>query len=221
MSKRNFLILSLIVTIVSILYLVLSHYEISRYFKLRSASVESFTKDYTKLPKASKNKVIVAFTATEEQLSKIKPFINSILDQTVRVDEIVLVIPYPLTDKVPQETKKVLSVRGHSKDYDDASALVSSVLSEPEADTKIILVEPYMVYGKYFIESIVDKSEANPNKVIYGKEKDKAYGILVKPKFFDDNICDYPKGKGCLNWLSSCTKVEGLCVGCDNTYRMN
>lgn len=220
MSKKTFLCLALLLTVISLIYMILSHYEFTRYLKLRSSGVESYVANYTKIPKADKNKVVVVFTATEDQLKKIRPFINSILDQTVRVDEIVLVIPYPLSDKVPEESKKVLSVRGYSKDYDDASHLVSSVLSEPEADTKIILVEPYMVYGKYFIQNMVEKSDENPDKLVYGdKKKDKQYGILIKPKFFDEGICEYQKGKGFTNWLNTCCKKGFVTINSENTYR--
>lgn len=219
MPKRSYIILSLVATVISLIYLMLSHFEVIRYISIRNADVESYTAKYPNLPRASDKKTVIAFTATEEQLKNLKPFIVSLLDQTVRADEIVVVLPYSLTGKVPEDLRNVLSVRGHSKDYDDASALVSTVLSEPEADTKIILVEPYMVYGKFFVQTMAEKSDEEPSKIVYGnKNKGKAYGILVKPKFFDERICDYKKGMGCATWLNLCKKCGDTCAGSENTY---
>jgi hypothetical protein len=219
MPKRSYIILSLVATVISLIYLMLSHFEVIRYISIKNADVESYSAKYSNLPRASDKKTVLAFTATEEQLKNLRPFIVSLLDQSVRADDIVAVLPYSLTGKVPEELKNVLSVRGYSKDYDDASALVSTVLSEPEADTKIILVEPYMVYGKFFVQTMAEKSDEEPSKIVYGnKKKGKAYGILVKPKFFDESICDYKKGMGCATWLNMCKKCGDTCADCENTY---
>ena len=53
---------------------------------------ENYINNYKNLKKI-KNNVILSFTTTPEKIEKIRPMLNSILDQTIRVDKIVLNIP--------------------------------------------------------------------------------------------------------------------------------
>lgn len=206
MSKKVIQIISLILSVIGLIYLILSYYGIIRYFKLHFISTDIYTENFKNLPKASKNRVTVCFSADDKQLKNIKPFINSILDQTVRVDDIALTIPYRDMDKIPKNLKDIISPYGYSKDYDNAGNFICSILRETEAETKIIIVEPDKVYGEDFIENLVEESEKNPNKILYvGKEK---VGILLKPKFFNDKISDYEKGKGCCTWIKDCSNAE-------------
>lgn len=220
MSKKAIQIISLVLSVLGLVFLILSYYGFIRYFKLHITPVENYINNYTEKQKASKDRVTVCFTANENELNKLKPFINSILDQTVKVDDIALTIPYKDTNKIPQNLKKVLSTYGYNKDYDNAGNLVCSVLREPEANTKIIIVEPNMIYGEDFIETMVAESEKNEDKIIYAnKNKSPMWGILLKPKFFDDKISDYEKGKGCCPWLEQCSKAEDKIINYSMTYK--
>jgi hypothetical protein len=220
MSKKAIQIISLVLSIAALIYLVLAYYGIIRYIKLHATPTESYIGNYTKLPKESKDRVTICFAANVEELGKLNPFINSILDQTVRVDDIGLTIPYKDMEKVPENLKKVLSMYGYSKDYEDAGNLICSVLREPEANTKIIVVEPDMVYGQDFVESMIEASEKSPDKIIYAdKSKQPKWGILLKPKFFDDKISDYEKGKGCCPWLEECCQVGNETIDYSPTYK--
>jgi hypothetical protein len=226
MQKKTVLIISLILSIFSLLYFVTEYYGCHRYVKLHLNNTDFYLKNYTKLVKAAKDRTIICFSATPEQMASMGPFLNSILDQTVRVDEIMLIIPYKNMSKVPEKFKKILSVHGHSKNYDNAANLICSVLTEPEASTKIIVVEPNMVYAQDFVENMVSNSDKNPNKIIYGgpaKDKETKYGILVKPGFFDDKISKYEEGcaeKGCCPWLDKCTNVSCVFANSGNTYKI-
>ena len=210
MGKRNFQLFCLVFSLLYLLYMVFEYCGYIRYASLYLNDTESYIASYPSLPRADpKNRVVLCFAASEEELPQLKPFINSLLDQTVRVDDIALTVPYKgatLSDPV----KKVVSVYNYSKDYDDAGNLICSVLREPEANTKIIMVEPSMVYGEDFVEQMVQESQTHEDKVIYGdKSKDRKWGILVKPKFFDEAITDYKNGKGCCAWLNECCKAGG------------
>jgi hypothetical protein len=180
-------------------------------------------KNYTKISKASKERVVICFSTTPDNIVNIEPFLNSILDQTVRVDEIFLIIPYKHMNKVPEKLKKIVSIHGYSKNYDDAANLVCSVLTEPEANTKIIVVEPNMIYSQDFVENMVEMSNKNPDKIIYGSAtKETKYGLLVKPDFFDDKISKYEEGcstKDCCKWLDKCSKVSSIFLDSGNTYK--
>jgi len=220
MNKRTGLIISLIFSFVGLIYMTLAHYGIMRYFSLHLYDTESYVKPFTQLPKADKNRVVVTFTASPTDLVKLTPFLNSILDQTVRVDDIALTIPYKDMDKVDDKYKKILTVYGYSKDYENAANLVCSVLREPEANTKIIIVEPNMVYGQDFIQSMVEESNQHPDKIIYGnKNRQIKWGVLVQPKFFDDKISNYENGSGCCGWLEKCCKTGGITIDYSEVYR--
>lgn len=220
MSKKIFQIVSLVLSVLGLVYMILVRYGIIRYVKLHFSSTEGYIDNFKTLPKADKSRVVITFSADTSQMKKLKPFINSILDQTVRVDDIALNIPYKDVKSIPENLKKILSVHGYSKDYDDAGNLVCSVLTEPEANTKIIVVEPNMVYGEDFVEEMVRKSNENNNKIVYGgKDKNPKWGMLIQPDFFDDKISEYEKGTGCCNWLNKCCSVEGVHANYSNTYK--
>lgn len=188
MTKKIVTIIFLIISILALVYMFLAHYGIIRNYRLKNSPLESFTHKYGRLPKADKNRVVIVFTIgtdnLEKSLDKLNPFLNSILDQTVRVDDIAIVLPssHSLT-RLPKKYS-FLSPYYHEVDYGESACLVTTVLREPESDTKIILVSPDKMYGKEFIQAMIESSNESPEKVIEGGEKE----ILVKPKFFNEEI---------------------------------
>lgn len=210
MSKKSKQIFYLILSVISLVYLILSYCGVFRYFGLHYFSIEKYIKNYQDLPKADKQRVIVSFQYESDK--NLKTFINSILDQTVKVDDIGVTIPQNMLKNIPENMKKVLSTYSYDKDYDNAGNLVCSILREPESNTKIILVDPTIVYGEDFIEKMVEGSNKNPDKIIYAKQNNPKWGVLIKPKFFDDKISDYKKGKGCCPWMEECCKVKSFCI---------
>lgn len=221
MKKKTTITISLILTIISMIYMFLVYYGILRYVIVHFRDARYYSEGYTKLDKADENeRVVVSFTATEDRLEKLNPFINSLLDQTVRVDEIAMSIPYKHMGKVPKHLKKLISVYGYTKNYDDTGNLIPVILREGEALTKIIIVQDDMIYGKDFLEDMISVSEKNPKKIVYGKSsKDPKWGVLIKPQFFDTKVADYIDGTGCGKWLGKCSKVEGVSANYSETYR--
>jgi hypothetical protein len=221
MSKKTFQILSLLLSVLSLLYLILNYFGLIRYVILHRSKTEDYISRYPSLPKADKNRVVVCFTISDiKEFDTIKPFINSILDQTVKVDDIAVTLSYKDIDKIPQQYKKIISGYGYNQDYDNAGNLIFSILREPESDTKIIMVDPHVVYGEDFIETILQSSEKNNDKIIYAdKNKNIKYGVLIKPTFFDEKICQYEKGKGCLNWLTDCCNTDSMSINYITNYK--
>lgn len=184
MSKRTVLILSLIFSVLALIYMIAVQYGLDRYTFLHAYNSEGYINNYHSLPKADKeSRVIIHFTAPADRLDKIKPFLNSLLDQTVKVDEIAVSIPYKHIGKLPNECKKALNIYGFSKGYGEKTKVIPALLREKESDTKIIVVEPNVVYGKDFVDEIVEKSNKNPDKMIQSK-----HAILLKPEFFKDEF---------------------------------
>jgi len=220
MAKKSLIIFSLIISILALFYMFISYYGILRYFNMHIDSTGMYVEKYRNIPK-SRDRIVVSFTANKEQLEKIKPFLNSILDQTTRVDDIALTIPYSDMKTVLVTLKDIVTVYGYNKDYGDTGSLIPTVLREPESNTRIILVDPTMVYGKEFIADMIDASTESPDKIIYGKDNEIRYGVLIKPKFFDDKISDYKNtsSRECCKFISECSKNSSTCVGKNNTYR--
>ena len=222
MNKKTILIFSLIFSILTLLYLISDYYGGNRYIVLHVNDSDKYIKNYTKLEKACKGRVVVCFSNNDPDLKGINPFLNSILDQTVRIDEIMLITPYSNIGKIPEKYKKVLSVHGYKKNYDNAANLICSVLTEPDANTKIIIVDSNIVYPQDFIQTLVTESDKNPNKIIYGSPtKETKYGILIKPAFFDDKISKYEEGcskDSCYQWLNKCTNTSSTVADCGIYY---
>lgn len=202
MQKKTFLIVSLIFSVLFLLYTTLEYYGVKRRISLHLSEPYSYLERYKTLNKGSKDKVIIAFSLKGEDIKdkggyNIKPFVNSILDQTIRVDDIIVNVPYKDSGKVPEYLKNIVSIGNYSKDYQGDDALICSVLREPEKNTKIIVLNPGNVYDVDFIEELVSESDKNPENIVK-----KNGATLVKPSFFDEKISDY-KGKDCIGKCSN------------------
>ena len=178
MNTTIFLILTIVPLIITILY----YFGIFRYFKLHSKSSEKYINNYKNLKKASDNyKVIISFTTTPKRISKIRPMLNSILDQTVKVNGIILNIPANNEEyKILKDFNNILNVFTSGKDYGQITKFIPTMLREDNSNTIIILVDDDYIYGKDFIETIIEESKNNENYAIISKK-----AILLKPKFID------------------------------------
>lgn len=221
MKKKTMLVISLILSVLSLVYFIVEYYGGTRYIKLHNYSTDRYLQDYTSTPKSSKNRVVVCFHTDSKGVKTLDPFLNSILDQSVRVDDIMLVIDDSEIDNVHEKYKKIVSVHGFKKKYDNNAALIMSVLTEPDANTKIILVDPETIYPPDFVETMISESDKHPNSIIYGSNtRSIKYGILVKPLFFDDKISKYQCGStvSCSECLDKYSDRQSSFAECGNFY---
>lgn len=213
MLKRKFQIFSLLLSIFALIYLYLDYYGYIRLYRLRTRDCEYYINKYKSLPKADKKRVVITFNHPK---GDIKPFINSILDQTVRVDDIGITSKEDVN--IPEHLKKIINIYRYEKDYKDAGNAICSVLREPESDTKIIILNPNKIYGIDFIQNIVEKSNENPNKIVL-LEKDKNT-YLIKPNFFRENFCNYEEEYDCLKWLEKQNKDGVFVLEYNDTFNL-
>lgn len=221
--NRKLTIFFLLISIIALMYMFLSYYGIIRYGNMYRSPLENYSTNYTKLPILDKQRVIVAFKLNiepdspknltlDKELNLIKPFLNSILDQSVRVNDIALILPSEYSEMANKLPKKYSFISRYftSVDYGESSCLITSVLREKEADTKIILVSPSMIYGRDFIETMVEESNSHADCIVYGRYSDWRQGILVKPSFFTDTIsnCNNSGQKSCRNWIHTCSDAQ-------------
>jgi hypothetical protein len=225
------LIFSLCISILFLVYTVLNHAGYIRSFCLRNCDMQKYIENYKDIPYAksaksakdtnianitnitnsARNRTVICFSATESQMQNLSTFLNSLLDQTIRVNDVVIAVPYTEIPKIPQKYKKILTVHGYSRNYENVANIICAVLREPEANTKIIVVSPDIIYGKDFIQTMVENSDEFPNKIVYGNSnRNIAGGILFKPKFFDENINLMGTENTCYNWIKKCTPYTDI-----------
>ena len=214
MQRRTVIILSLVSAFISLIYMLLSYFGFTRYFALHMFPIESYTKNYAKLDKASDKKVVISLTTTPKGIKKLKPVINSLLDQTVKVDEIAISVPYGKQYDIPKDIQNVAQVYRYSLDYGNNGKLIPIVLREGEKDTKIIIVDDDMIYGKDFIETMITASEENKNTAICAKNS-----VLITPEFFTEDVCNYDGKSTCDEWLKKNLKVPYKAIEYTETYK--
>jgi hypothetical protein len=182
--KKN-IILIIVLTILSTIYVVLSYTGVIRYANMYRRSSYSFVESHNHLDKASGDeRVVVSLTVTSnEDMEKIKPVINSLLDQTLRPTKIALTAPYSVN--VPKSVSDVVSVYRYSKDYGTLSPFIPVLLREKEANTKILVVDPKHVYSSDCLEKMLKRSEG---KSFFINMSTGVY--LIEPRFFTGQACE-------------------------------
>ena len=191
------LFISILIIILAVSFSRLTNNTEDRCNKLKTYDLNSYIKNYKTKRKSTNDKVVVSFTTTPDRIEKIKPMLNSILDQTVKIDQISMNIPEESKNKkynVPTEYKNVCNVYKSGKDYGPGTKYIPTLLRESECGTKIIIVDDDQLYGDDLIEKLLEESEKNPDKCIYAGDKfSGSGGILIKPEFMSDvnhDICD-------------------------------
>lgn len=122
------------------------------------------------------HKVIVSLSSTPQRIKRIKPMIKSILDQTVRIDQIALNIPKEYRGQryeVPAELENMVNVYRCGRDYGDGTKCIPTLLRENDAETLLILLQDNYIYGSDFIETIIEEYKQHPECCLYAK------GVIV------------------------------------------
>lgn len=208
MDKKTIVIISLVSSIISLIYILLSYFGLVRYTYMYLFSTERYTKKYSKLDQIDKDKrVVISLTATEKEMKKLHPVINSLLDQTVKVNLISLVVPYGHKYKLPKNLKDSVSVYRTSINYKDLNAIIPTALREGEATTQIIVLGADKIYGKDFIEELLETEKKNPEHIVYcnnkGDEMCVRNGILFPINVFTEEFFNIPKNTDSKDWLNN------------------
>ena len=210
MNKRNLIILIIILsTFFSLLYTFFSYFGINRWINCHLKNCDSNIENYSKLPKASDDKVVISFTVNPHKMDKLKPFINSLLDQTVKVNLIAMIIPLDDIEKydIPKYIKDIANIFPAGKNYVKGTKIIPMLLREKECGTIIIALDENRVYGQDFIYSLIEESKKYPNSVLVDN---KGYAMLVKPEHFGCDVINTKKDTIDNDWFlkkSSNSKV--------------
>jgi hypothetical protein len=123
--------------------------------------------------------------------------VNSLLDQTVKVDQIVFVTP-PAEMVIPKYITNIAVMIPAGKDYGKCTKLLPVLLREKESDTIILCLDDTTVYGKDFIETMVSTVSKNPETVLTTQDNSV---ILVRPSCFGPDVVNRGKDVYDINWF--------------------
>ena len=206
MEKRTIVIISLVSAIFSLIYVLLNYFGFVRYTGLYIFPVEGYAKNYKNLDKIGKHRTVISITTTPEQMKKLTPVIKSLLDQTVRVDLISISVPYGDKYKLPSKLENSVSIFRCGQDKGDLNCILPVIMREGESTTRIITLGVDKIYGKDFIETLLEASEKNPDKIIYENNTDYidlTKGVVFSTSFFDEKALDAPKGADPNKWINT------------------
>lgn len=154
--KTQFYYVIIVLSILSIIYPVLVYFGFLRLLMLRMKDVNSYQRQYLSLSKADENNKVVIFICVANDGDASHLTLKSLLDQSVRVDEINFLCQANVNKKVPEDLKYVsyFCMRGNDESL---PSLIKEAKKRPrEKNCRILLVENGRIYGKDFVEKMVD-----------------------------------------------------------------
>ena len=174
---------TIILLLFCIIVFLIIYYNIYRYIKIHFDDESEYIKNYRKLKKCKDCRIVISLTTIPDRIKLIKPVIKSLLDQTVKVDQIVINLPKTCKDKtydVPEDLKNMCNVITCGRDYGPGTKFIPTILREQDSDTIIIMVDDDYIYGYDFIDTILKEHIKEPDCAIVMNE-----AILLKPEFID------------------------------------
>jgi hypothetical protein len=217
MEKNTIVAISLISAVISLIYLLLSYFGIIRYGSIYLYSIESYSRNYKNLDRVDNNHRVIISLKADKNINKLDKTIKSLLDQTVKVDFITLILPSTSKFSLENNLENVLKIDKCDNDYGNLTCLIPNLLREGDAQTQIILLKTGFIYGKDFIETILEKSQKNPNSIIYTKNKkdnlNLSKAVLVttdmfSAKFIDETSTKKDKDKWFNEYIKDINKIS-------------
>lgn len=181
----------IIIFISVFIFLLFYYFNFYRYFQIKynNPNLSDHIKKYSNTKKIKcDSKIIVSISCRPDNFRYLKSLLISLLNQTVKIDQIALNIPYTTTNdgrkyELDNEIKKVANVYQIDNDYEKENNIIPTLLREGEYGTIIISLNENVIYGETFLESLLNHSFGNNNCAIFFNE-----GMLVKPEFFSKDI---------------------------------
>jgi hypothetical protein len=149
----------LILNLLILCVILLQYYGIIRYIKLHLNSTENYIENFKKLKSNKDKKLSVFINTSKDNLHKLKPIINSLLDQTIKINDISLIVNLENADdynslQIPSYIKLTSNV---IPSYDNSNLLQKVFTHEKNKNTILLKLDDKKVYGKDYIESLLDE----------------------------------------------------------------
>jgi hypothetical protein len=193
MAKSILIAIILAIIIILIVILILKTMQITRYKNLISDNncssgfrrTEVLVSAYSILPKASQDRTVITMTSIPERLNYLRPVLNSLLDQTVKVDEISLNIPLVsrkgVKYEIPtwlhnMETRESSPVKIYRMDLDEGpGSKILPTLRRERSDTLVIAVDDDNIYSSKMVEGLINEYYKHGKKCAITN-----YGMVMK-----------------------------------------
>ena len=194
----------IIISIISILFSLFIFFEIFRYIQLHFSKSDKYIEQYKNLDPASKDKkVIISLGGNDKDIKNFQPVLNSLLDQTVRVNNIYINLYQENDDMNTDDLSKVANIFKCGTDYKNSCKFIPTALREDKNDTIIILLDKDVIYGKTFIENLVDEYDKNKKSIISN------HGMLITADMIDYNKMNNRNKKDLDDeWIKECIKDD-------------
>lgn len=150
----------IILSLLSIIIFLILYYDIYRYIKIHFDDESEYINKYRKLKKCQDCRIVISLTTIPDRIKLLKPIIKSLLDQSVKVDQIVLNLPKMCKEQpydVPNDLKNMCNIFTCGRDYGPGTKFIPTILREQEADTIIIMLDDDYIYGYNFIKTLLDE----------------------------------------------------------------
>jgi len=164
-----------------------------RFFHIFNYTFYSSLKLDTNELKIKYPNVVVTLTTSPIRLPKIESVINSIMEQTMKPDKIVLNLPNVFKrdgstyDDIPEFIKNNNLIRiNRCEDIGPATKIVPAALLYTDPETILISIDDDTVYSRTMIERLLNCSEKNKDSVISGTVDE--YEGVVYRKDIDEYV---------------------------------
>jgi len=180
----------LVLIFLLIIIFIYNYIDANRYMCINSYDIFNLDHEY-KYKRKIKN-CIISLTTTPGRISKIRPILISLLDQSYAVEEIRINVPYNSCKGekyiIPKWLKKLKNVKIYRtvKDWGPATKLIPTLLNKnnKNKNTKIIVVDDDVIYGYYTVETLDNYFEKYNGKY---KTAITMYGDVIDEKYNTEN----------------------------------
>ena len=161
--------------------------------------VEKYINKYNNLDQVNPNSKVIICLIVKNDIN-LTPTIKSLLDQTVKVNQISVIIPENINYTVPNILTNIITIYKCDKDKSLLNFLYYTLLKEGEENTKIITLNNNKIYGKDFIETLLETSEKKPMDIIHiNNTINIENGCLFSTQLFNEDFIDINQNKDNLN----------------------
>ncbi len=169
-------------------FFILYYIDFYRYSVIDFYNIHELEKSYR--DKKMYKDCIITLTTIPDRISKLRPTLLSLLDQSVAVSEIRINVPYTSCKGekyiVPKwlQNLKYVKIRRHLTDRGPATKLLPALLDPRTDNKKIIVVDDDVIYGKNTIENLILTFNKYNRKELTAVTM---YGDCIKKNYETDN----------------------------------
>ena len=205
MNKKQWIIFSIVTSFLSLIFSILTYFGIIRYINMYLFSTSNYANSYKTLERAKNDKVVINININPNKNYISYAVINSLLDQTVKVDEINIFSDNPI---ILPDTKGI--VKRH-KTYKNYCAALPCIMKETNKNTIIIFLNDNKIYGKDFIQDLIETADKDSSKncaISCGLSKDKT--ILTRTGFFDIDTTNISKDYNTADFINTYLLLKSI-----------